>query len=1070
MWQAVLLSWWLFGTLASCCPQYCRCFTDDDGYKVANCSKSGIISSDPAPTIDVLNFKNQVRGTQTKLEARIFKNFRGVKYLNLRNTSISQLPTDVFYGLSHVSRLDLSYNKIKHLNGVVFKGLPNLRYLSLRGNFLSISPLEVIVSETLQDLDMGFCSITNLPLYTFSSAPNIRQLILDGNFIQTIEYNVLPKGLTYLNLANNNIVKPPINVFNSLRRLIRLDISNNPINCSCSLLVFQDTLSGRAGMLENGVRCNNPSHLFGREISTVNENQLCRDDYMNREGLNGFVHLRTKKSHRHNNNQYNVQSDDQFMGDESYGQREAAEVMFTNDETNQMGTHMEARIQGSVSPNTYSETSADNKVTQNSEDIPTETQVSGAADDDQNGYPTSGNANEADQENHLTTKEDNPDRELLEDGHQSTGTENASVEEEHSTKLEEISETGGKSETEDNLVSPQTGGNHGSSNDESSSINNNINTISFDASSSSNDPTNSLHGSEPATQYTTNTDGMSSQSELTHDEPSLSPATMLMGNDHEERNSTASNTPDDDVDVLDLLSSQHENLSHLELEDDPFTTTEYSPSKEEDVIPSSPTEPSDYNYDAHHDYGTGDPATSSENSDDSPKPTEVTNDSASPSSTPETDIDDEGSGDYADRESTSSESNASPSSTVKFMEEQEPETESSSLRTVSDDLGDISTTDSLNPDAVSSSSTEAEIPTTYPPSSSTTDESSYLDQQTTEPTLVSSETPSTETSSPSSESSSSEPTATEIFAFETSSEPSSSSTPSESPTTSEQASTEQATVPSVSSSSPEPSSTQSETSTEASSSTAAISWELSSTIEPSSSTESSSKRGFWWDSEEELSSPSSSPSTVEPVQSSSKASVYKKPKMIEFTTERSTTEASEVEVWTKLVDGAHNENIVVDKNREEDEKTALISGVTYIIIGLLLALVLILLTVVACRRKSPTKVRLPVDPETAAGTEMQDMLLPKASSGNGVKVGRPNTYTNGSAAPITNGKPKLENVLIQDPEETVPVLLADPEQEPEPPEPEIAWDDKPEPIEAVTARLTMLARPQTPIFIQKPPA
>lgn len=833
-----------------------------------------------------------------------------------------------------------------------------------------MSPLEVIVSETLEQLDMGYCNINTLPLHTFSSVPSLRHLILDGNSIQTIEYNVLPKGLTYINLAFNHIVEPPINVFNSLRYLFRLDISHNPINCSCALLAFQDSLSGRAGILENGVTCANPPHLVGRNINSVNENQLCRHDYDKKEGANSLAHSR-----RYHHHQYDIQSDEPLMGDESYGTRDHAEVMFTNDETNQMGTHMEARM-GTYPGDSYSQTAGDNKL-----ETMEGTTIINDKDD--------------------ASPEAEPPQDLTVDHHPSSPEEV----EENGTSPEELAhETSPDEHTAPQSSMAEEDLHHAT--EESYSGNDNIiNLSSSDPSGGTSDHSNTLHALDVG------------------------------------YNGTDSNSPTEETDVhkwhTPEVESDAELLANSTLGNEPSsnlklaytdTTTDSSTSDKQFTLPTSATEPADYSYDTQHDdYGVVDNVTSSEVTDEESPTVLVV--SSSTSSTPE---EVEGSG---EPETDTTTEYSPSSSTVGFMEEQETETEPS-LQTVSDDLADVSSTTTY--DGLLSSSSET--PSSTEPS--------------TEPEPSSSETSSVEPSSePSSTEPSTEPDITEPSPVSSTDQSSTPEEVTEEPTT--EASTELQIV---------------ETSSETSTTVQAT--EMSPTSETPSSSSSESPRGFWWDSDEEM-SPSSSAATpsedassaATPSEDASSAATPsedttsevshtgRKGKMIESTTEGD--KDNEILILDS-VEGEAKNGKIMDSSQSKDEHNYLTAGLTFILIGVLIAVVMILLTIIMCRKKKTTKkVRLPpVDPEAANGTELQDMLLPKPPE-NGIKV-LPKAYTNGTN-PVSNGNAKEPEA---DKEETIPVLAPEPEPEP-------VWDDKPEPIEAVTARLTMLARPQTPIFIQK---
>ena len=98
---------------------------------------------------------------------------------------------------------------------------------------------------------------------------------LDGNRLQTLKYNSLPRGLIYLNIANNMMINVPIELLTSLTSLRRLDLSGNPINCTCPLMDLQDWFSGRGVTFDNEVICASPPQYAGRSWNEVNENELC---------------------------------------------------------------------------------------------------------------------------------------------------------------------------------------------------------------------------------------------------------------------------------------------------------------------------------------------------------------------------------------------------------------------------------------------------------------------------------------------------------------------------------------------------------------------------------------------------------------------------------------------------------------------------------------------------------------------------------------------------------------------------------------------------------------------------
>ncbi|KAF6213498.1 hypothetical protein GE061_011218 [Apolygus lucorum] len=746
---------------------------------------------------------------------------------------------------------------------------------------------------------MALCSITSIPLHLFGSAPNLRSLTLDGNFIQNIEYNVLPKGLTYLNLAKNIIVKPPINVFNSLRHLIRLDISDNPINCSCSLLVFQDTLSGRGGILENDVVCSNPPNLYGKKISRVNENQLCRDDYMKREGLNDLILTRRKKSHHLD---HQVQSDEpvdgvgqQWMMDESYGTTEEAEVMFRNDETNQMGTHMENRLSVSSYPH-------------------------GERDDTSGLLETMDGTTSVTDEDNVSPEVVEPSKDLTTIDDHSTVSEVDNREETTGSDDKPLGEdlsSGG-----DNLIIP------------------------------------------PSSEPTRTDDANDHSGELTSAGGTESTPQNL-GLIHEVTESDSkSNATNNDVEILSSITPDHDESSHLDLTDYESTETNTTESNINAhnmfTLPTSATEPSDYSYDAQHDdYGVSENATSTETLGGGAR-------DHTPSS-PEPELD-EGSGYNVDEVTETNEA----SSTIGFMEERETETEPA-LETVSDDLADVSSTTTAD-NMVDEFTT---VPTSSEEPSSTDGGLLAGVETSSDPssTEVSTESP-VESSSPSSTDHVDVEITTETSSSpEPTSEASSSAEPSDVYEDTTEAQTTETSTEAVT----EPPSLPVEMSTEPSSSILPLEDITlpSISVTEASSTTQRSRGWFSWGDDEVEESPKPSSTESDEVSSTAPPLIsMKKPKMIESTTEPSTT--VEVEIMKDEVGGSNKENIREDPSRIENEENILTTGITFVIIGCLIALILVLLTIIACKKKKTSKkIRLPTDPEAAAGTELQDMLLPK---------------------------------------------------------------------------------------------
>lgn len=348
MWNWLLAFGLLWvGTLAEdgslSCPDHCRCFSDQDNYRAAKCTAAALNThyTDIFPSIKVLNLKPVHKALSVKLAPKMFQRFRNVKILNLSNCSIPQLPNDVFFGLRYASDIDLSYNRIRSINGIVFKNLPALQTLLLRGNPLILNPFTTIISDTLRELDVGECGLKTVPVHTFSNVNRLTHLSLDGNQLQTIYYQSIPNNLRYLNLAGNKITNVPTKVLLSLSFLRRIDLSENPVNCTCSLMLMQDWFSGRGVALENDVICNSPTPYHGKNLNKINENELCKyelhqERQMNNLKFSSYKHRDTD----HMETEFNaLPTYDVLMADQP--KSDDAEQLYSDDRTRSLGTHME---------------------------------------------------------------------------------------------------------------------------------------------------------------------------------------------------------------------------------------------------------------------------------------------------------------------------------------------------------------------------------------------------------------------------------------------------------------------------------------------------------------------------------------------------------------------------------------------------------------------------------------------------------------------------------------------------------------------------------------------------------
>ncbi|XP_019641121.1 PREDICTED: toll-like receptor 13 [Branchiostoma belcheri] len=234
------------------------------------------VTSSPYPVIiDVLS---ELRHTQVQelsfylrgidnITSDTLAGLKGLKHLKtllLKFSDMRAIQANAFAGLSHLQRLDLAYvaSETLTLHDKAFSGLSSLTHLNLTGNRISTLPPDVFeglsslthlnlsynnlrtsqaqLPETLDYLDLSYNKLHNRhtgqppcdsPLsFNLSGLKSVNHLNLNHNEIGYVDADCLPRNITVLDLQHNNIgsVYNPFCFANSSLRY--LDLSNNEIH------------------------------------------------------------------------------------------------------------------------------------------------------------------------------------------------------------------------------------------------------------------------------------------------------------------------------------------------------------------------------------------------------------------------------------------------------------------------------------------------------------------------------------------------------------------------------------------------------------------------------------------------------------------------------------------------------------------------------------------------------------------------------------------------------------------------------------------------------------------------
>ena len=238
------------------CPTRCTCTL---GYRTikSKCDDGKQVSSllvYSKQRIQVLNMR-YVKISEIDEDALYINSFSNLKELLLYGNNISELPKNVFKGLTKLMILDIGYNQLSTLqNGIftdmrfltdlyldqnklidlptrIFHGLSRLEYLYLSHNMLTTLSTDIFISlRKVTVLELHNNQISHIESDVFLELNQLEELILNNNsfpFLNENSFVLRNPSLHSLLLFNNLISNISRNVFRHVAALELLDLSNN---------------------------------------------------------------------------------------------------------------------------------------------------------------------------------------------------------------------------------------------------------------------------------------------------------------------------------------------------------------------------------------------------------------------------------------------------------------------------------------------------------------------------------------------------------------------------------------------------------------------------------------------------------------------------------------------------------------------------------------------------------------------------------------------------------------------------------------------------------------------------
>ena len=243
-----------------------------------------------------LNF-NQIE----YIHASAFRDLKNLAYLHLDHNQLTTIAEPLLPPLETLFHLDLSHNLLETLFEHSFEDLRRLRELILADNKLTNKglPKELFSGLTkITKLDFTNNKLKKVPFKVISEIDKLRDLSLSGNFIDLIRSKDFSKNvyLKILNLANSNIIDMEEGVFDEMpelrflnisnnmiinmpvpvksKELSKADLSNNPFICNCDIFPFYMFMRVNTNIDLQGFKCAEPEQYKGQRVMQLRSREF----------------------------------------------------------------------------------------------------------------------------------------------------------------------------------------------------------------------------------------------------------------------------------------------------------------------------------------------------------------------------------------------------------------------------------------------------------------------------------------------------------------------------------------------------------------------------------------------------------------------------------------------------------------------------------------------------------------------------------------------------------------------------------------------------------------------------
>ncbi|XP_073536305.1 CD180 antigen [Phyllobates terribilis] len=181
-----------------------------------------------------------------------------------------------FSNLADLRTLNLTYSHVNNSYIKIFEGLIKLLYLNLDGNSFHnrILKSENLFSKVLQleTLILSNCDLEVIEKQALQNLGNLKSVDLSHNKLTSFATNAFGNlsGVS-LNFAFNMISTIPIDLVQNISNKTTINLSYNPIDCSCSNIEFLTWYKQQEKIFleKTYTTCGSPPSLAGKELTEV---------------------------------------------------------------------------------------------------------------------------------------------------------------------------------------------------------------------------------------------------------------------------------------------------------------------------------------------------------------------------------------------------------------------------------------------------------------------------------------------------------------------------------------------------------------------------------------------------------------------------------------------------------------------------------------------------------------------------------------------------------------------------------------------------------------------------------